>query len=94
VIRTELTVPNKSGFHLRAATLVAKAALKRKAKMTLAKGAAVADCKSPLELVTLMAPQGSKLALVVDGEDERDATDEIVEIFRVKFYEDEFAPKN
>ncbi len=79
------------GLHVRAATLLCKAAMKYQSTVTIAKGSAVADCKSCLDLLSLMSPQGTKLSLTVDGVDESEATKEIVHLFNMKFYEDEFA---
>ena len=87
----ELIVKNKAGFHVRVASMICKTALKYKAEVALGKGAYVADCKSCLDLLTLMAPCGERLTLTVDGEDAEDAQRAIELLFERKFYEDEFA---
>lgn len=87
----ELIVKNKAGFHVRVASMICKTALKYEANVTLAKGSYVADCKSCLDLLTLMAPCGERLTLTVDGEDAEDALRAIELLFERKFYEDEFA---
>ena len=81
------------GLHVRAATLLCKTAMKFKSSVQIAKGTAVADCKSCLDLLSLMSPQGTTFQLIVDGEDEAEATKAVVDLFNVKFYEDEFAPE-
>jgi phosphocarrier protein NPr len=91
ILSKELTVANKAGFHVRVASMICKTAMKYEAKISLAKGAYVADCKSCLDLLTLMAPCGERLTLVVDGEDAEDALSAIELLFERKFYEDEFA---
>ena len=87
----ELIVENKAGFHVRVASMICKTALKYAANVSLAKGAYAADCKSCLDLLTLMAPCGERLTLTVDGEDAEDALRAIGLLFERKFYEDEFA---
>jgi phosphocarrier protein len=91
VIAKELTVSNAAGFHVRDASLVCKAAMKYSSKLTLAKNGYKADCKSCLDLLTLMAPQGTVLTLNAEGDDEEQAAEAIKELFDRKFYEDEFA---
>lgn len=87
----ELTVENKAGFHVRVASMICKTAMKYDAKISLAKGAYAADCKSCLDLLTLMAPCGERLTLTADGDDSEDAMRAIETLFERKFYEDEFA---
>ncbi len=87
----ELTVENKAGFHVRVASLICKTAMKYEAKISLVKGAYSADCKSCLDLLTLMAPCGERLTLRVDGPDAEEALGAIQLLFERKFYEDEFA---
>ena len=87
----DLLVENSSGFHVRVATLVCKEAMKHDATIRLGKGGYDVDCKSCLDLLTLMAPKGTTLTLSVDGEGAQEAFDAIVSLFEHKFYEDEFA---
>jgi len=87
----ELTVKNKAGFHVRVASMICKTAMQYEAKISLAKGTYAADCKSCLDLLTLMAPCGERLVLTVDGGDSEDALRAIELLFERKFYEDEFA---
>ncbi|MBR0224572.1 MAG: HPr family phosphocarrier protein [Thermoguttaceae bacterium] len=91
MLKKDLVVENSSGFHVRVASLVCKEAMKHAASIRLGKGGYEADCKSCLDLLTLMAPKGTKLTLSVDGADAQQAFDAIVSLFEHKFYEDEFA---
>ena len=86
----DLVVDNTSGFHVRVATLVCKEAMKHNATVRLGKGGYDVDCKSCLDLLTLMAPKGTVVTLTVDGEGAQEAFDAIVSLFEHKFYEDEF----
>lgn len=91
ILSNELTVENKAGFHVRVASMICKTAMKYEAKIALAKGAYAADCKSCLDLLTLMAPCGQRLTLTADGDDAEEAMRAIELLFERKFYEDEFA---
>lgn len=91
ILTKELTVENKAGFHVRVASMICKTAMKYGAKISLSKGAYAADCKSCLDLLTLMAPCGERLTLNVEGDDAEDASRAIELLFERKFYEDEFA---
>ncbi len=91
-IQKDLTVQNEAGFHVRVATLVCKTSMKFESKITLSKsGGYPADCKSCIDLLTLMAPRGETLRLDVDGPDAESAVAAIETLFERKFYEDEFA---
>lgn len=91
ILSKELTVKNKAGFHVRVASMICKTAMKYEAKIALVKGTYAADCKSCLDLLTLMAPCGERLVLTADGDDSEDALRAIELLFERKFYEDEFA---
>ncbi len=91
MIEKELTVQNVAGFHVRVASIVCKTAMKYASEVKLCKGAYEADCKSCLDLLSLMCPQGESLTLKIDGADEAPAFEAIETLFQHKFYEDEFA---
>ena len=94
MIVKELVVGNNAGFHVRNASLLCKTAMKYNASLALSKGGGYeADCKSCLDLLTLMAPKDTVLTLRAEGEDAEQAALEIESLFKQKFFEDEFAPK-
>jgi len=90
IIKT-LRVENKAGFHLRVASMISQTALNAASDVLLKNASYEADCKSCLDLLALMAPQGTELTLTVDGEDAVEVADQMEQIFRTKFGEDEFA---
>lgn len=91
MIEKNLTVNNAAGFHVRVASCVCKTAAKYDSAVKLCKGSYEADCKSCLDLLGLMCPQGESLNLKVEGADEKQAFDAIEQLFEHKFYEDEYA---
>jgi len=94
MIVKELVVQNNAGFHVRNASLLCKTAGKYNANLALSKGGGYdADCKSCLDLLTLMAPKDAVLTLKAEGEDAEQAVLEIEALFNQKFFEDEFEQK-
>ena len=91
-ISRQLTVTNQSGFHLRVAAMISKAAAEYDADIFLANGSYRADCKSCLDLLAVMAPCGTVLTLEIQGNRAEEIADRFSEMFRTKFGEDEFAP--
>ncbi len=67
--KSEVTLRNRRGLHLRFAGLIAKAARQFVADIRLGKGNRLVDAKSPLALVSLAAPFGTQLTLRIEGPD-------------------------
>lgn len=91
-ISRKLLVTNKAGFHLRVASMISQAAMRSDSEVSLTNGTYHADCKSCLDLLAVMAPEGTTLTLCTEGPDALKIADIITEMFRTKFGEDEFAP--
>lgn len=92
MITKEVTVTNNAGFHVRCSSLVAQSAVKYQSDIVMDRNGKRADCKSTLDMLTLMCPKDAKLVIMASGSDEEQAISEIVSLFEHKFYEDEFAP--
>ena len=85
-----MTVANREGFHLRAATLFVCLAQKFKSEIKVSKGNRSADGKSTaLHLTGLGAFQGEKLAIKADGDDAEEAIAALAALFTPNFGEDE-----
>lgn len=93
-ISRKLTVANEAGFHLRVASMISQAAMKYDDEIFLANGRYKADCKSCLDLLSVMAPRGTILQLEVEGTHAEEIVKLFTEMFRTKFGEDEFASEN
>jgi phosphocarrier protein len=87
VIEAEVLIANRLGLHARAAARFVHLANTFKSKVTVAKDGTRVDGKSILGLLTLAAPRGSKLRLIVEGEDERDAVENLASLVRQSFGE-------
>jgi len=76
VTRT-VTVRNTLGVHARAAAKFVHAASAYAARVTVARGARVADGKSILGLLLLAAARGTTITITADGPDEADVLESL-----------------
>ena len=88
MIQTQISVANELGLHARASSKLAQLAARFSSDIKIGKDeSGLVDCKSIMGLMLLAAGIGSELILQVDGRDEREATDQIKQIFADKFDE-------
>lgn len=80
-----VTIDNPEGLHARPAELVARTALKYKAKVELINGTLRVDAKSILHVLTLGAQQGTQLTVEADGEDAEQAVEALVRLIAERF---------
>lgn len=71
----------RAGLHSRPAAELVKVANKFKSKISIKHGEIEADAKSILSVITLGVGYKSTLVLIVEGEDEKEALDTIVDFF-------------
>ncbi|MBN1588330.1 MAG: HPr family phosphocarrier protein [Pirellulales bacterium] len=83
-----VTVINREGFHLRAASLLVNSARQFDSAISIVKGNQTVDGKStPLQLLGLGAEQGEMLVLRATGHDAHDALDVLANLFASRFEE-------
>ena len=87
MIEKEITIVNRLGLHARAAAKFVHAANNFKSKITLSRDGRQIDGKSILGILMLAAAQGTKLMLRVDGSDEGDACQDLVNLIESRFGE-------
>ncbi len=87
MIEKEVTVKNRAGLHTRPAATLVKLAAKFKSEIMLIRDGFPINGKSIIGVMTLAAEQGCKLVLKVEGPDEDNAANEIVELFENGFGE-------
>jgi len=68
-----LTVIHQQGLHARPAALFVQLANRFASRVTVRKGRKNVDGKSIMGLLTLVAKQGSRISIVVDGPDAHEA---------------------
>ncbi|MBO7741303.1 MAG: HPr family phosphocarrier protein [Victivallales bacterium] len=72
-LTTEVTVQDQRGLHMRVATEITRASRAFTAQIRIHAGSRVADAKSPLSMLSLSAPCGTKLRITADGDDAAEA---------------------
>lgn len=87
MIEKEVTVKNRAGLHTRPAATLVKLAAKFKSEVYFVRDGFPINGKSIIGVMTLAAEQGSKLIVKVDGPDEEDAVNAIIELFESGFGE-------
>ncbi|MEK7725263.1 MAG: HPr family phosphocarrier protein [Acidobacteriota bacterium] len=89
MIETEVKIINPLGLHARAAAQLVRLAGKFTSKIKLVRNdnSVMADAKSILSVLTLAAAKGTELKLIVDGNDETEATEAITALIANGFGE-------
>jgi phosphocarrier protein len=82
---TILKVKNDHGLHARPSALIVERLLPFKSSVTFICDDKKADARSVLSLMMLIAPKDSEIEIIVNGEDEKDVLNTIVELFDSKF---------
>lgn len=88
----EVTIINKLGLHVRAATKLVQLASEFDLNITIHCNSQSADAKSIMEVLMLAAIVGSTVMIQADGDsndEESEALEKIVELFNDRFGEEE-----
>lgn len=88
MIKREVTVRNRAGLHTRPASMIVRTASKFDADVFIQRDRYEINGKSVIGVMTLAAEQGATLTIVVDGSDEEEAAEAIVELFEDGFGEE------
>ncbi len=83
-----MTIINTLGIHARPAAMIVKVAGKYKSTVVITKDGIEANGRSIMDILMLEAEKGSKINIIVDGEDERDVFDAVVELVNRGFDEE------
>jgi phosphotransferase system HPr (HPr) family protein len=87
-LRQKVMISNPQGFHMRPLTAFVEAARKFQSTVVVCKDTQRSNGKSPLELMTLGAEQGTELILEVSGSDAEAALNALVPIITAASPED------
>jgi phosphocarrier protein HPr len=82
-----IEVKNKTGLHARPAAVFVQTASKFRSAITIEKEGKQVNAKSILTLLSLGAAQGSMIKISAEGEDEKEAVSELVQLIESKFGE-------
>jgi phosphocarrier protein HPr len=77
VIKKEVIIENSSGLHARPAAKFVQTANKFKSDITIIKDDQEVNGKSIMGLLMLAAEKGARITIIVDGEDAKDALEEL-----------------
>ena len=89
MISRKATIRNKLGLHARAASLFVKKAKRFASSIRVQKMTKTANGKSIMSMLMLEASLGTELELHVEGADEKEAIQSLVECIELGFGEDE-----
>jgi phosphocarrier protein HPr len=89
VIEREVEIVNRLGLHARAAAKLVHTAGSFRSRVTLLWNGEQVDGKSILGILLLAAPQGTRLAVRCEGEDEAAAGEAVAALFAGRFGESE-----
>ena len=84
----EVTISNVQGLHARPVLRFVDLASQFESTIRIHKGKKAVDGKSPMEMMLLEAPQGTKLRLVADGRDAQAALQALTGLIDGKFGEE------
>lgn len=88
MIEETLAIVNRAGLHTRPAAMLVKLASKYASDIYLVKDGFHVNAKSIIGVMTLAAECGSTVTLQVQGSDEQEASNAIVELFATGFGEE------
>lgn len=89
MIEKEIEIVNRLGLHARAAAKLVHTACSFQSEVTIEKDGEEVDGKSILGILLLAAPQGARLSVRCDGNDEERALTAIADLFADRFGEGE-----
>jgi len=89
MLRTEIEIINKLGMHARAAAKFVTLAQTFSAEIKIDKNGQQVNGKSIMGVMMLAAARGNTIELIIDGEDEQQATEHLCQLIKNRFDEDE-----
>ncbi len=88
MIEREVAIVNRLGLHARPAAQLVQKSSKFQAEIKLKRFNLEVNAKSIMGVMMLAAEMGSKITIIADGPDEREAVDAIAQVIASKFGEE------
>jgi phosphocarrier protein len=88
VLKKEFTIRNKLGLHARAAAKIVQTTNQFQSRIRIFKNGQEADAKSILGILTLSCPLGTRIEVLVEGDDADEAMEALTVLFNNRFGED------
>ena len=89
MIQQEIEIINKLGLHARASAKLTQLAAKYKSEVWMTRNTRRVNAKSIMGVMMLAAGKGSKVTLEVEGGDEKECFDALLQLINDKFGEGE-----
>ena len=89
MISERITIINKLGLHARAASKLVNCASQFESEIFISRNENRVNAKSIMGVMMLAASKGVELELEIDGNDEQECRDALVELINDRFGEDE-----
>lgn len=89
MIQEDIVILSKHGLHARPAAQFVKIAGKFASDIKVVKDGLEVNGKSIMGIMMLAAEPGSKILLIINGDDEQDALKALKELIENKFYEED-----
>jgi phosphocarrier protein len=87
IIKKTLTIKNELGLHARSAAMIVRALERYRSSVFLERDGNQVDARSLLDILTLACPKDSRVVVLADGDDAREAVDSIEKLVEDKFGE-------
>lgn len=81
MVKETFVIENEAGLHARPATEISKIAMKYKSNINIVVNEKTINAKSPLMIMSAGIKSKTKLDIVCDGEDEKEAIKELMAFF-------------
>jgi len=88
MIEQMVTISNRAGIHARPAAVLVQTAKDFKSNIYFEKGNNRINAKSIMGILTLAAAYRAEIKIIAEGEDEKEAVEAIVRLFKSKFEEE------
>ncbi|MDP6526373.1 MAG: HPr family phosphocarrier protein [Kiritimatiellia bacterium] len=90
MIKMTANINNHAGIHCRPSAVIVKAMLEYEGLITVSNELGEANLKSVMGLMTLALRQGNNISISVDGPNEKEICEKLVELFETHF---DFPPR-
>ena len=87
IVQKTLTIKNELGLHARSAAMIVRVLERYRSIVFLERDGNQVDARSLLDILTLACPKESRIVVLADGDDAREAVDSIAKLVDEKFGE-------
>jgi phosphocarrier protein len=83
-----ITIVNRAGIHARPAAFLVQTTKNFSSEIYFEKDTDRINAKSIMGIITLGASYGTKIKIIAEGQDEKEAVDALIRLFETKFEEE------